>query len=313
MKTPLVALLAAGLTVALPTPLAQAAESRCVTSTTPHPANKIATAGEASARGLFVTYEDWDTVLEGGMLVPPDLGVPVAQAAVDRTGLGAALAGQAYSPYNDATGTLNAFAGTALPADALSEPSRTTVSGRPPQQQTVAIGNGCVRLADGPSAEAITDATDLGKSFTVQGGEVRSFAGPHGESSSLARSAVVLTDVRIGQLRIEEVVLTVTALADGAIGVGTARSVISGLTIGGQPFDLTPHGLSPVGARLPDSGALAASGIELLSSGSSGHTNSSNISRAWATGPTLRVSTEDGRMLTVVLGTASAIAERGRV
>lgn len=308
--------LAVAVAVALVVPLtaapADAATTQCATSAAPRPEAAAPNAGTATARGMFVTYDDWDTVLEGGTLIPPDVAAPVAEAAVDRTGLGTALAGQVYSPYNDAVGMLNTSAGTALPAEQLSGPSRAQVSGRPPQEQKLTMGGGCVRLAAGPVAEAATTATSLAPGFGVRVGEVRSVAGPRGAASE-ASSVVVLKDVSIGELLIEQIVLRARALADGAIGASSSSAVISGVTLAGQPYALTGKGVEPVGVRTPESAGLAAFGMEFISTGTSGLTHSSNISRAWATGPVVKVMTDDGRQVTVILGQASVIAEHGRV
>ena len=286
MSRRLAGVLAAALTAGLPIVTAgpaAAAGAQCATSTSPR-LGAVPNAGTATARGMFVTYDDWDTVLEGGTLIPPDLAAPVAEAAVDRTGLGTALAGQVYSPYNDAVGMLNTSAGTALPAEQIAGPSRAQVSGRPPQDQKLTMGGGCVRLGEGPSAEAATNASSPAPGFGVRVGEVRSFTGPRGAAAE-ASSSVVLTDVSIGELLIEQVVLQAKALADGAIGASSSSAVISGVTLAGQPYALTGEGVEPVGVRTPESAGLAAFGMEFLSAGTSGLTHSSNISRAWATGP----------------------------
>jgi hypothetical protein len=65
--------------------------------------------GEALGRGIFATYSDRDTVIDGGTVAAPDFSAPVARAALDLTGLGSGLASLAYSPYNDAAGVINAF------------------------------------------------------------------------------------------------------------------------------------------------------------------------------------------------------------
>lgn len=312
MRRALVATLVAVLAAPLAVGPASAAAEACATSAIAHPDAAAPNAGTATARGMFLTYGDWDTVLEGGTLIPPDVSAPLAEASVDRTGLGSALAGQVYSPYNDSAGVLNTTAGTSLPAEGVIAPSRAQVSGRPPQEQALSTGAGCVRLAEGPIAEAATKAVGLLPGMAVRAGEVHSFTGPRG-SASEAASSVILTDIQIGELLIEQVVLTAHAVADGAIGESAAKAVISGVTVAGEQYALTSRGLEPVSARMPDSAGLSAWGFEVLSAGTSGYTHSSNISRAWATGPMLRVTTDDGRSVTVILGQASVIAEHGQV
>ncbi|MGQ0845309.1 MAG: hypothetical protein ACT4QF_14370 [Sporichthyaceae bacterium] len=288
----------------------QAVAERCSAEPTADPVAGEAIAGSASGQGLFGTYDDWDTVLEGGTLVPPDLAAPVATAAVDRTGLGEALAASAYSPYNDAAGMLNASAGTALSAEAVG-PTRASVSGRPPQRDAVETGGACALLADGPIARSAAASPSALPGLDVRIADVRSFAGRVG-SASTSHTDVVLTGIQIGELRIEEIVLAVAATADGAVGSGRSSSTISGVTVAGERYAWTPKGLEPLSVQLPKDAGLASFGFEVLSSGTVGQATSGNVSRAWATGPTVRFATDDGRTLTVVLGRAQVSAERGR-
>jgi hypothetical protein len=282
----------------------------------PAAGSNVLRAGEATARGVFVTYGDRDTVLEGGTIVPPDLGSPVARAAVDRTGLGSALASPLYSPYNDAAGLPNAFAGTQLPLGELSEPSRAKVTGRPPQQQDLAFAGGpgsaaCVRLADGPQAQAAALAGSAADGISVRIGDVRSLAGPRG-SAAESTAKVVLMDVVVGALHIEQVVLSAVATADGGAGRATASSLVSGITVAGRAMRMTPAGFEPVGGGAPDLSALAAAGIELVFAGTTRHSAAGGHSLAYATGPMLRIASPDGRVLTLVLGQAAVDAQLER-
>ncbi len=314
----LAAVLAAGVPAALATP-AQAATQLCgATTLSVAPESgpaKTLRAGKAVARGLFVTYSDNDTVLDGGTIAPPDVSSPLAEASVDRTGFGQAVASPFYSPYSDAAGLPNAFTGAELPTGAISEPSRAKVAGRPPQDSQLAVGGpggtSCVRITDGPLAEAAAVVADLAPGVTARVGDVRALAGP-AATGSLSTSKVVLLDVLLGTLHIEQIVLDARAVADGAAGEGAATSLISGLTVGGQAFRVTPKGFEP-GPGTPDLSALKAAGIELVLPGSATHTAAGDRSLARATGPTLRLTTPDGRVLTVVLGEAIADAQLDRI
>lgn len=268
--------------------------------------------GEAVGRGLFVTYGDQDTVLEGGTIAPPDFNAPVARSAIDLTGHGEALAALAYSPYSDAAGVINAFGGTSLPVGSLFEPSRAKVAGRPPQEQASATpgppGSGVrARLADGPTAEATTLAAALsGPGLAVRIGDLRSVVRREGSIAGSTVS-VVLRTVSIGDvLTFESVVLTAAAAADGALGQAAATALVEGVVVAGKPVRLTPKGLEPAGAGPPDLAALAAAGIEILAAGESSSTPGGRQAEARGTGPRLRFRTADGRMLTLVLGEALA-------
>ncbi len=268
--------------------------------------------GEAVGRGLFVTYSDQDTVLEGGTIAPPDFNAPVARASVDLTGHGSALAAFAYSPYSDAAGVINAFGGTSLPVGSLFEPSRAKVTGRPPQEQHSAapgpVGAGVLaRLAEGPTAEASTLAAGVpGPGLAVRIGDLRSVVRREGPNATSTVS-IVLRAVSIGDvLTFESVVLTASAAADGALGQATATTVVEGVAVAGQAVRLTPKGLEPDGAAPPDFAALAASGIEVVAAGEAVTAPGGAQAEARSTGPRLRLRTADGRMLTVVLGEALA-------
>lgn len=313
-RATLALVVAAGVPAALGAAPARAAATGCtagleaVTNT----AADVVRAGRASARGIFLTYSDKDTVLDGGTIGPPDLSSPLAQVTVDRTGLGSAIASPFYSPYSDAAGLLNAFAGTELPVGGLSEPSRAKVTGRPPQQQDLQFAGGpgsnaCARLADGPQAVAAALATGLGSGLDARIGDVRAVAGPKG-SGSESSSTVTLLDVVVGGLHLEQVVLSTLALADGSAGRSAASAVVGAVTFGGQAYRLTPDGFEPAGST-PDTSALTAAGIELLSAGSARHSAAGGRSIAYATGPVLRITSPDGRVLMIVLGEASADAQ----
>jgi hypothetical protein len=268
--------------------------------------------GEAVGRGLFVTYTDQDTVIEGGTVAPPDFSAPVARAAIDLTGLGAALASLAYSPYSDAAGVINAFGGTSLPVGSLFEPSRAKVAGRPPQEQASASpgppGSGVrARLADGPVAEAITLAAGpAGPGFAVRIGDLRSVVRQEGTTAGSTVS-VVLRAVSIGDvLTFDSIILTASAVADGGPGQATANALVEGVSLAGKPVRLTPQGLEPAGAGAPDLAALTAAGIEILGAGESVATPGGRQADARSTGPRLRLRSVDGRMLTLVLGQAMA-------
>lgn len=314
MRRRVAGLLALGLAaspLALTSP-ASAATATCSTSTTDRPTAGTANAGTAMGRGLFLTYSDGDTILQGGTLVPPDISSPLAQVSVDRTGLGSALGSPFYSPYSDAAGVLNAFGGTELPLDGLSQPSRAKVSGRPPQQQAIQMGGACAKLDDGPLAEAAANAGSFGHGLDVRFGEVHATTGPKGMGSK-ALSTVVMTDITIGALRIEQIILNATAVADGKDGEAFVSSVVNGVTVAGQPYVWDEGGLDPFDVPPPDTEALQAAGIELISAGSTTHSASGAESSAVATGPVLKITTPDGRTLTVVLGQAQASAEHADI
>ena len=268
--------------------------------------------GEAVGRGLFVTYADQDTVIEGGTVAPPDFSAPVARAAIDLTGLGAALASLAYSPYSDAAGVVNAFGGTSLPVGSLFEPSRAKVAGRPPQEQASASpgppGSGVrARLADGPVAEALTlAAAPPGPGFAVRIGDLRSVVRRQGTTAdstvSVLLRAVSIADV----LTFDSIILTASALADGGPGQATATALVEGVSLAGKPVRLTPNGLEAAGAGPPDLAALTAAGIEVLAAGESVATPGGRQAEACSTGPRLRLRSVDGRVLTLVLGQAMA-------
>jgi hypothetical protein len=297
-----------------PTP-ALAEDLPCAAPDVPPADPHVLRAGDAVGRGIFVTYTDGDTVLPGGTVAPPDLGAPVASASVDRTGLGAALASPLYSPYSDAAGVLNAFVGTQLPVGGISEPSRAKVAGRPPQEQTLELpagpgGGGCVRLAAGPSARAAARTAWSDSGVTLRLGDVRAGSGP-GPTGATSTVRVVLHDVTVSTLHLGQVVLDISTLADGAAGAATATATVLDATLAGAPITLTPNGFA--GGPPPDAGALAAAGVELLSAGSVTHTASGGRSVAAATGPVLRLTSPDGRVLTLVLGQATASAEYERL
>ena len=71
--------------------------------------------------------------------------------------------------------------------------------------------------------------------------------------------------------------------------------------------------VEPVGGGAPDAAALAAPGIELVSAGTARHSSAGGRSVAHASGPILRVTSPDGRVVTLVLGEASADAQLERV
>lgn len=279
---------------------ASAASASCGTSTNLRPAAGVVTAGTAVARGLFLTAADQDAMREGGALAPLDGASPLAQSALDRTGLGSALAGQFFSPYNNAAGVLVG----------IDEPSRAKVSGRPPQRQALSTGGACARLAEGPLAEAAANAASFSRDTRVRFGEVRALTGPKGAGAE-STAAVTMTDVTIAEVRIEQIVLSVSALADGKEGEATASSLVSGLTIAGERYVFDSVGLDPIGPA-PDASALKALGIEFLAGGTEEHAMGGDSSRAVATGPVLRITSADGRVFTVVLGQASVVAERQR-
>lgn len=269
--------------------------------------------GEALGRGIFATYSDRDTVIEGGTVAGPDFSAPVARAAVDLTGLGAGLASLAYSPYNDAAGVINAFGGTSLPVGLFSDASRAKVTGRPPQEHQAAApgppGSGAwARLSEGPTAEAaaLAFATPAGQALAVRIGDVRSTVRRSGPTVASTVS-VVLRAVSIGEvLTIESIRLTAAATADGAAGLAEAASLVEGVAVAGRPVRLTPEGIEPLGAGPPGLDGLAATGIEILSAGEARTSPGGQQSDARATGPRIRLRTADGRILTLVLGEAAA-------
>lgn len=279
------------------------------------PAGAAALAGGgATGRGVFVTYADRDTVIEGGTVAAPDLAAPTAQAATDFTGLGSALAALGYSPYSDAAGVLNAFGGTELPVGSIGERSRAKVAGRPPQESTAALsesaGRARARLVDGPTAEAWTSlASPPDGSVTTRAGEIRATVATVTRTAD-SRVTVVLRGVRIGELHIESITLAADALADGAAGRAAATTVVEGVTLGGTPVRLTPKGFEPVGAGAPDLSGLASAGIEVLSAGGTVAQPGGRQADARAVGPRLRFRSPDGRLLTVVLGEAVATSTR---
>jgi hypothetical protein len=269
--------------------------------------------GEALARGIFATYSDRDTVIDGGTVAAPDFSAPVARAALDLTGLGSGLASLAYSPYNDAAGVINAFGGTSLPVGAFSEASRAKVNGTPPQEHRAAApgppGSGAwARLSDGPTVEAaaLAFATPAGPPLAVRIGDVRSTVRRSGPTVGSAVS-VVLRAVTIGELvTIESITLTASATADGAAGLAEAASLVEGVAVAGRLVRLTPRGLEPIGAGGPDLAALAGAGVEIVSAGETKAAPGGQQSEARATGPRIRLRTADGRILTLILGEASA-------
>jgi len=299
----LAALALAGATLALPTGPASGDEVPTLVG------------GEALGRGIFATYSDQDTVIDGGTVAAPDFSSPLARASLDLTGLGSGLASLGYSPYNDGAGVINAFAGTSLPVGSFSEASRAKVTGRPPQEQQAAApgppGSGAwARLSEGPTAEAaalaLAFATPAGRPLAVRIGDVRSTV-RHTGSTVGSTVSVVLRAVTIGELlTIETITLTASATADGAEGRAEAASLVEGVAVGGRPVRLTPQGLEPVGADAPDLSGLTTTGIEILSAGETRATPGGTQSDAWATGPSVRFRTADGRTLTLILGEALA-------
>ncbi len=283
------------LVIALPVAVAGPAEAvtaRCSTKQA-RPNAGLAHAGNAVSRGLFVTYTDDKTARPGTLVPAPDLSGLLVQATVDRGGLATAIAGPAYSPR----------------ADGLVQAGWAKVQGHPPQERTVRTGGGaCVRIADGPLAEAASNVWSLAPDLRVRHGELRAVAGPRGEASE-SSSSVVMTDVHIGGLHIEQIVLTVKALADGEFGFGETSSMIQGLTVGQDRYVIDLNAVDPTALPPPDAAALAAAGVEFLSGGTERHSGNGKIARATATGPVLRVRTPDGRTVTVVLGQASAVAK----
>jgi hypothetical protein len=268
--------------------------------------------GEATGRGLFVTYSDRDTVIEGGTVAAPDVAGPLASAALDLAGLGQALASLAYSPYSDAAGIVNAFGGTDLPLGALSEPSRAKVNGRPPQEQRAAVpgppGAGATaRLADGPTAEAAALAAAVaGPGPSVRVGDVRAVV-RNAAGTVTSTVSVVLRAVSVGAvLTIDSITLTATAAADGGPGHAAATALVEGVAVAGRPVRLTPKGIEPAGAGPPDLSALAAAGIEAVVPGEAVASPGGREAQARSTGPRLRLRSADGRLLTIVLGEARA-------
>ena len=265
--------------------------------------------GGATGRGLFLTYSDRDFVIEGGTVAAPDVAAPAAQAAIDLTGLGSALAAMGYSPYSDAAGVLNAFGGTELPVGKLGEQSRAKVAGRPPQESAIgvseSIGQAKARLSEGPTAEGWTSAAQSpAPGLAADLGQLSATVATV-ERTADSTVTVVLRSIRIGEsLRIDSVTLTARAVADGAAGVADATVVIEGVTLGGTPVRLTPEGFEPAGAGAPDLSALRTAGIEVVGAGETEARPGGRQADARATGPRLRLSSSDGRVLTVVLGQA---------
>lgn len=297
---PFAAAVLAGATLALPAP-AGAAEGATLVG------------GEALGRGVFATYSDRDTVIDGGTVAAPDFSSPVARAALDLTGLGSGLASLAYSPYNDAAGVINAFGGTSLPVNSFSEASRAKVTGTPPQEHKATApgppGSGAwARLSEGPTVEAaaLAYAGPPGQALAVRIGDVRATVRRSGPTVGSAVS-VVLRALSIGELvTFESITLTATATADGAAGLAGATSLVEGVAVAGRPVRLTPGGIEPAGAGAPSLDALAAAGIEILSAGEATTAPGGRQSEARATGPRIRLRTADGRILTLVLGEAVA-------
>jgi hypothetical protein len=295
------ALVLAGTALALPARPAGAGDGPALVS------------GEALGRGIFATYADRDTVIDGGTVAAPDFSAPVARAALDLTGLGSGLASLAYSPYNDAAGVINAFGGTSLPVGFFSEASRAKVTGTPPQEQRATApgppGSGAwARLSEGPAVEAaaLVFAAPAGQALAVRIGDVHSTVRRSGPTVASAVS-VVLRAVTIGELvAIESITLTASSTADGAAGLAEATSLVEGVAIAGRSVRLTPKGIEPAGAGPPALTALAAAGIEILSAGEADAAPGGQQSEARATGPRLRMRTADGRTLTLVLGEAVA-------
>jgi len=274
--------------------------------------------GGAIGRGVFLTYSDRDTVIEGGTVAAPDLAAPTAQAAIDFTGLGSALAALGYSPYSDAAGVLNAFGGTELPVGSIGERSRARVAGRPPQESTAGLsesaGRAQARLADGPTAEAWTSVASAPEGgVTARAGEIRATVATVTRTAD-SKVTVVLRQVRIGELHIESITLTADALADGAAGRAAATTLVEGVTVGGTPVRLTPKGFEPAGAGVPDLSGLDRAGVEVVSAGGVVARPGGRQADARAIGPRLRFRSTDGRLLTVVLGEAIATStwESGR-
>jgi hypothetical protein len=314
VRAALSAVLAAGVPATFSAGPAAAAADPCAGPAPAATGAGLLRAGSATARGLFVTYADRDTVLDGGTVVPPDLSSPLARAAIDRTGLGSATASPFYTPYSDAAGLPNAFVGTQLPLGSISEPSRAKVTGRPPQQQELTVAGGpgssaCARLAAGPRAVA---AVLAGAAPDLRVGDVRAVTGPRGAGSA-SSSTVTLCDVRIGRLVIEQIVLSADAIADGAAGRSAASAVVGAVSLAGRTYRLTPGGLEPTGGGVPDTAALEAAGIELVSAGRARHSATGGRASASATGPVLRITSPDGRVLTLILGQAEAEAQLDRV
>jgi hypothetical protein len=295
------ALTLAGVTLALPVVPAGAGDAQPLVG------------GEALGRGIFATYSDRDTVIDGGTVAAPDFSSPLARASLDLTGLGSGLASLGYSPYNDAAGVINAFAGTGLPLDSFSDVSRARVTGSPPQEQKAAApgppGSAAwARLSDGPTAEAaaLAFATPAGTPIAVRIGDVRSTVRRAGTTVG-STVEVVLQAVTIGEvLTIESITLTAAAAADGAAGRSAATCLVEGVTVAGRPVRFTPAGVEPVGAAAPDLGGLAAAGVEILSAGETKATPGGDQSEAQAIGPRIRFRTADGRTVTLVLGEARA-------
>ena len=266
--------------------------------------------GGATGQGVFLTYSDRDLVIDGGTVAAPDFGAPTAEATIDLTGLGSALAALGYSPYSDAAGVLNAFGGTELPVGSVGERSRAKVAGRPPQESAVtvsgSVGQAKARLVDGPTADASAALAHAPGTVAVQAGDARATVTTASRTAD-SKVTVVLRRLRIGEdLQIETVTLTANALADGGAGVAGATVVVEGVTLRGTPVRLTPRGLEPAGAAPPDLAPLQAAGIEVLSAGETQAKPGGRQAEARASGPRLRFRSSDGRLLTIVLGQAVA-------
>jgi len=273
------------------------------------------TGGAATGRGVFLTYSDRDFVIDGGTVAAPDAGVPVAQAAIDLTGLGSALAAMGYSPYSDAAGVLNAFGGTELPVGKVAEQSRAKVAGRPPQNSAIgvsdSVGHARAQLAEGPTADARASAAQFPGPGLIAGvGRVEAKVATVTRTADSAVT-VVLRALRIGdQLRIESVTLTARAAADGGGGIADASVMVEGVTLAGTPVRLTPKGFEPTGPGAPDLSPLRAAGVEVVSAGEAEGHPGGRQADARATGPRLRLSSSDGRVLTLVLGQAVVSSTR---
>jgi hypothetical protein len=266
--------------------------------------------GGATGQGVFLTYSDRDFVIEGGTVAAPDFGAPTAQAVIDLTGFGSALAALGYSPYSDAAGVLNAFGGTELPVGSIGERSRAKVAGRPPQDSSVAlsgsVGQAKAQLVDGPTADATASMARAPGAVTTEAAEARATVATVSRTAD-SQVTVVLRRLRIGDaLQIESVTLIAGALADGAAGAAGATVLVEGVTLRGTPVRLTPSGFEPVGVAPPDLSPLQAAGIEILSAGEAQAEPGARQSDARATGPRLRFRSSDGRLLTIVLGQAAA-------
>jgi hypothetical protein len=115
----------------------------------------------------------------------------------------------------------------------------------------------------------------------------------------------------VGDVHIEQVVLSAQALADGRAGRADASSVLRGVSVGGREIGLAPDGFVP-GRAGPDLSGLEAAGVEVVSAGSVRRAAAGGRSVAYATGPVLRITSPDGRVVTVILGQAGADAQLER-